>query len=69
MNAIAETAAVEAAPTTTFGNTVMDCQVQKIFYGDFLAVRDSHLPIEKNKIIGFIGPSGASTTTSPLDCA
>ena len=63
MNAIAETAAVEAAPTTTSGNTVMDCQVQKIFYGDFLAVRDSHLPIEKNKIIGFIGPSGCGKST------
>ena len=42
---------------------VMDCQVQKIFYGDFLAVRDSHLPIEKNKIIGFIGPSGCGKST------
>ncbi len=63
MNAIAETAAVEAAPTTTSGKVVMDCQVQKIFYGDFLAVRDSHLPIEKNKIIGFIGPSGCGKST------
>ena len=63
MNAIAETAAVEAAPITTSGNMVMDCQVQKIFYGDFLAVRDSHLPIEKNKIIGFIGPSGCGKST------
>jgi len=63
MNAIAETAAVEVAPTTTSGKVVMDCQVQKIFYGDFLAVRDSHLPIEKNKIIGFIGPSGCGKST------
>ena len=63
MNAIAETAAVEAAQTTTSGKVVMDCQVQKIFYGDFLAVRDSHLPIEKNKIIGFIGPSGCGKST------
>ncbi len=63
MNAIAETAAIEAAPTTTSGKVVMDCQVQKIFYGDFLAVRDSHLPIEKNKIIGFIGPSGCGKST------
>ena len=63
MNAIAETAAIESAQTTTSGNMVMDCQVQKIFYGDFLAVRDSHLPIEKNKIIGFIGPSGCGKST------
>ncbi|MCB1825625.1 MAG: phosphate ABC transporter ATP-binding protein [Candidatus Competibacteraceae bacterium] len=63
MNAIAETAAIESAQTTTSGNMVMDCQVQKIFYGDFLAVRDSHLPIEKHKIIGFIGPSGCGKST------
>lgn len=64
MNAIAETAAVESAQaTTSSSNMVMDCQVQKIFYGDFLAVRDSHLPIEKNKIIGFIGPSGCGKST------
>jgi len=42
---------------------VMDCQLRRIFYGDFLAVRDSILPIEKNKITGFIGPSGCGKST------
>ncbi len=57
MNAIAE---VKTAPVPDAmpANVVMDCMLEKIFYGDFLAVRDSHVPIEKNKITGFIGPSG-----------
>ena len=29
----------------------------------FLAVRDSHVPIEKGKITGFIGPSGCGKST------
>ena len=42
---------------------VMDCKLDKIFYGDFMAVRDSHVPVEKNKITGFIGPSGCGKST------
>ncbi len=34
-----------------------------MFYGDFLAVRDSNVPIEKNKVTGFIGPSGCGKST------
>lgn len=49
------------APTRN--NMVMDCQLEKVFYGDFLAVRDSKMPIEKNKITGFIGPSGCGKST------
>ncbi len=41
----------------------LDCQVEKIYYGDFLAVRDSHVPIHKNQITGFIGPSGCGKST------
>ena len=63
MNAITEMKTVAAAPAAAPGTVVMDCQLQKIFYGDFLAVRDSHVPIEKNKIIGFIGPSGCGKST------
>jgi phosphate transport system ATP-binding protein len=37
--------------------------VNKIFYGDFLAVRDSAVGIEKGKITGFIGPSGCGKST------
>jgi phosphate transport system ATP-binding protein len=63
MNAITEMKTLAAVPAAESGTIVMDCQLQKIFYGDFLAVRDSHVPIEKNKIIGFIGPSGCGKST------
>ena len=52
-----------AAPFETHAPVVMDCKLDKIFYGNFLAVRDSHVPIEKNKITGFIGPSGCGKST------
>jgi phosphate transport system ATP-binding protein len=41
----------------------IDCKVGKIFYGAFLAVRDSHVPIKKGEITGFIGPSGCGKST------
>ena len=41
----------------------MELQDLNIYYGDFLAVRDSHIAIEKNKITGFIGPSGCGKST------
>lgn len=45
------------------GDVVIDCKIDKIFYGDFLAVRNSVVPIEKQKITGFIGPSGCGKST------
>ncbi|TPW33313.1 phosphate ABC transporter ATP-binding protein [Martelella alba] len=38
-------------------------KIEKIFYGDFLAVRDANVDIEKGKITGFIGPSGCGKST------
>jgi phosphate transport system ATP-binding protein len=52
-----------AEPFNTTGDVVIDCSVEKIYYGDFLAVRDSKVPIEKKKITGFIGPSGCGKST------
>jgi len=43
--------------------TVIDCKLDKVFYGDFLAVRDSHVEVQKGKITGFIGPSGCGKST------
>jgi phosphate transport system ATP-binding protein len=40
-----------------------DADIQKIYYGDFLAVRDSQIGVEKGKITGFIGPSGCGKST------
>jgi phosphate transport system ATP-binding protein len=62
MNAAAETMFI-AEPYQVAGEVVIECNVAKIFYGDFLAVRDSVVPIEKKKITGFIGPSGCGKST------
>ncbi|MCF7982836.1 MAG: phosphate ABC transporter ATP-binding protein PstB [Thiohalocapsa sp.] len=62
MSATAEAVFV-AEPVAPAGDVVIECNVEKIFYGDFLAVRDSVVPIEKNKITGFIGPSGCGKST------
>jgi len=42
---------------------VIDCKLDKVFYGDFMAVRDSHVQVQKGKITGFIGPSGCGKST------
>jgi phosphate transport system ATP-binding protein len=44
-------------------DVILECQADKIYYGDFLAVRDSYVPIHKNQITGFIGPSGCGKST------
>lgn len=44
-------------------DVALDCRVEQIFYGEFLAVRDSHVPIKRNQITGFIGPSGCGKST------
>jgi phosphate transport system ATP-binding protein len=64
MSTLQSTAAAAIAPALDIGESVaIDCNVSKIFYGDFLAVRDSHVPIPKGKITGFIGPSGCGKST------
>ena len=55
--------APKAAPVVSEAPIVMDCKLDKIFYGNFMAVRDSHVPIRKNEITGFIGPSGCGKST------
>ncbi len=52
-----------AASPSPAGEIAIDCRVEKIFYGSFLAVRDSHVPVQKGKITGFIGPSGCGKST------
>ena len=63
MNALAEPIASDAASFRPEGKVVIDCHVESIHYGKFHAVRDSVVPIEKNKITGFIGPSGCGKST------
>lgn len=52
-----------ALPADLPPDLAMECDVGKIFYGSFLAVRDSEVPIAKGKITGFIGPSGCGKST------
>lgn len=42
---------------------VIDCDIKQLFYGNFRAVRDTHIPIEKGSITAFIGPSGCGKST------
>src|SRR5712664_591002 len=54
--------------TTSEGNgtskVLIDCKIDNLYYGKFLAVRDSHIPIEKGHITAFIGPSGCGKSTA-----
>jgi len=54
--------------TTLEGNgtskVLIDCKIDNLYYGKFLAVRDSHIPIEKGNITAFIGPSGCGKSTA-----
>jgi len=42
---------------------VLDCNIDQLHYGAFLAVRDTHIPILRNEITAFIGPSGCGKST------
>ncbi len=42
---------------------VIDCDIRELYYGSFKAVRDTHVPVEKNAITAFIGPSGCGKST------
>ena len=42
---------------------VVDIELRSVHYGDFKAVRDTHLTIKKHTITAFIGPSGCGKST------
>ncbi|HEU5077510.1 MAG TPA: phosphate ABC transporter ATP-binding protein PstB [Polyangiaceae bacterium] len=56
---IAHTQAV-APPADT---KAMECELKKLYYGEFLAVRDTNIPIVSHEITAFIGPSGCGKST------
>jgi len=43
--------------------SVIDVDIRELYYGNFKAVRDTRLPIEKGSITAFIGPSGCGKST------
>jgi phosphate transport system ATP-binding protein len=63
MEALKEVDANEAYENDLPADIALDCKAEQIYYGDFLAVRDSHVPIKRNQITGFIGPSGCGKST------
>jgi phosphate transport system ATP-binding protein len=53
------------APAVTQSNgLVIDCRINTLHYGDFLALRDVQIPIQKGTITSFIGPSGCGKSTA-----
>ena len=56
-------AAAKPAVVSGSGDLAINCNVRKIYYGSFLAVRDARVPIHEGKITGFIGPSGCGKST------
>jgi phosphate transport system ATP-binding protein len=45
------------------GDLVIDCDLEELYYGDFLAVRNTNIPIRKGQVTAFIGPSGCGKST------
>ncbi len=45
------------------GKYVLDAQGLHVWYGDFLALRDVNLKIERKKVTALIGPSGCGKST------
>jgi phosphate transport system ATP-binding protein len=50
-------------PSTNGADTVIDVNIKALFYGDFKAVRDTHLAVKKGTVTAFIGPSGCGKST------
>ena len=63
MAVLEKTAAAVRSVDRPAAEPAIDVKIDKIFYGKFMAVRDSNIAIEKNKITGFIGPSGCGKST------
>jgi len=49
------------------GDVIIDAKIHAMYYGNYKAIRDSHLPIHKGQITAFIGPSGCGKS-SALRC-
>ena len=51
------------AASTQKSEIILYAQVEALYYGKFLALRDVNLPIYKNTITALIGPSGCGKST------
>jgi phosphate transport system ATP-binding protein len=62
-NPTAETGWPAARRTDGHNGKVFDLDMRALYYGDFKAVRDVNLQIQKGTITAFIGPSGCGKST------
>jgi phosphate transport system ATP-binding protein len=53
----------KAPATVAAERDVVDVHVKKLYYGNFLAVRDTRIAVKNNEITAFIGPSGCGKST------
>jgi phosphate transport system ATP-binding protein len=53
----------EPVKRTGHNGVVIDCNINELFYSTFKAVRDTSIPVQKNRITAFIGPSGCGKST------
>jgi len=51
------------SPSLPNSATMIHCEIQQLYYGDFLAVKETHLKIQQGRITAFIGPSGCGKST------
>ena len=58
-----EGAAHHPAGTNGANGSVIDINLQAVYYNDFKAVRDTRLSIQRGTITAFIGPSGCGKST------
>jgi phosphate transport system ATP-binding protein len=60
---LAVTGSEPRAGAAQAGRDVIDVHVKKLYYGNFLAVRDTRIAVKNNEITAFIGPSGCGKST------
>jgi phosphate transport system ATP-binding protein len=63
MPAMSSAGAAKAAASAGAPHVVIDCKIKKLYYGSFLAVRDTDVSVSSNDITAFIGPSGCGKST------
>ena len=63
MPAVTQTPAAGLDTPLSDQRVVIDCSIKRIFYGTFLAVRDTDIAVSSNQITAFIGPSGCGKST------
>ena len=54
---------VETSTPSHGTETVVEVNLKSLYYGDFKAVRDTHLKIHRNSVTALIGPSGCGKST------